>query len=83
MTWTDLAMGCICITCLFGVIHFIFWMADRYSKNIPPYKGLYDDGRTPKELTTEELQKALAKGGHALREWHAVITELVIRNQKE
>lgn len=47
------------------------------------YNGLEDDGREPKELTTEELYRALKRGGYALREWHAVITELVIRGEKK
>lgn len=86
MTWTNTdwltLLGVIgFVIGISTIFWFIFWIIDKLNP-VPPYKGLYNDGRVPKELTTEELHKALSKNGHALREWHAVITELVVRNHK-
>lgn len=52
-------------------------------KKDKPYNGLYDDGRTPSQLTLDELYKAISsKNGHALIEWREVVTEIIKRNRR-
>lgn len=82
MTSWDLITTVCAVGFLVLVVLFIFWIAEKMCPTLP-YKGLCSDGRSPRDLTTEELIKALSRGRYYLREWPDVMTELMLRIHKK